>query len=214
MMSIGRDGLFKGILMCTCESVQALRCCIHLRIFISRFEITSLHPYETAEALCRGRNKDSTAAEWQVVWVESRWYGPSMISNGRDGLFKSILRIVMCFDMVSCKKLRNLTCFLQENYQTWHVFCKETVIYDMFPCKKQVDFSNIHPYESAKALCRRYYFVLPLSGLKYCTCPPGWVEQQLGMYNTWLPAFFICFLFVEVRGRCRCRCNCKFRVKL
>ena len=91
MMSNGRGGLFKGILVCTYESVQALRCCIHLRIFISRFEITSLHPYETAEALCRRRNKVSTAAEWQVVWADLRWHGPAMMSNGRDGNFKCIL---------------------------------------------------------------------------------------------------------------------------
>ena len=58
---------------------------------MSRFEMTLLHPYETAEALCRRRNKVSTAAKWQVVWTDSRWYGPSMMSNGRDGLFKGIL---------------------------------------------------------------------------------------------------------------------------
>ena len=67
MMSNGRDGNFKCILMDTYESVEALRCCIRLRIFISRFEMTLLHPYETAEALCRRRNKVSTAAEWLVI---------------------------------------------------------------------------------------------------------------------------------------------------
>ena len=67
MMSNGRDGLFEGILMYTYETVKALRCCIRLRIFISRLEMTLLHPYKIAEALCRRRNKISTAAEWQVV---------------------------------------------------------------------------------------------------------------------------------------------------
>ena len=57
---------------------------------MNRFEMTLLHPYETAEALCRRRNKVSTAAEWQVVWTDSRCYGPSMMSNGRDGRFKGI----------------------------------------------------------------------------------------------------------------------------
>ena len=31
----------------------------------------------------------STAAEWQVVWADSRWYGPARMSNGRDGNFKA-----------------------------------------------------------------------------------------------------------------------------
>ena len=53
--------------------------------------MTLLHPYETAEALCRRRNKVSTAAEWQVVWADIRWYGPSMMSNRCDGFFKDIL---------------------------------------------------------------------------------------------------------------------------
>ena len=67
MMSNGRDGFFKGILLYTYESDEALRCCIRLRIFISRLEMTLLHPYETAEALCRRRNNVSTVAEWLVV---------------------------------------------------------------------------------------------------------------------------------------------------
>ena len=50
-----------------------------------------LHPYESAEALCRRRNKVSTAAKWQVVRADSRWYGPAMMSNGRDGLLQGIL---------------------------------------------------------------------------------------------------------------------------
>ena len=50
-----------------------------------------LHPYEIAAALCRRRNEVSTAAKWQVVWADSRWYGPAMMSNGRDGNFKGIL---------------------------------------------------------------------------------------------------------------------------
>ena len=52
--------------------------------------MTLLHPYETAEALCPRRSKVSTAAKWQVVWADSRWYGPAMMSNGRDGNFKHI----------------------------------------------------------------------------------------------------------------------------
>ena len=44
--------------------------------------MTLLHPYESAEALCRRRNKVSTAAEWQVIWADSRWYGPAMMSRG------------------------------------------------------------------------------------------------------------------------------------
>ena len=82
------DGNFKCILMDTYESFEALRCCIRLRIFMSRFEMTLLHPYEIAEALCRRRNKVSTAAEWQAVWADSRWYGPAAMSNGRDGNFQ------------------------------------------------------------------------------------------------------------------------------
>ena len=58
---------------------------------MSRFEMTLLHPYETAVALCRRRNKISTAAKWQVVWADSRWYGLAMMSNGRDGNFQRIL---------------------------------------------------------------------------------------------------------------------------
>ena len=50
-----------------------------------------LHPYESAEALCRRRSKVSTAAEWQVVWADSRWHVPAMMSNGRDGNFNGIL---------------------------------------------------------------------------------------------------------------------------
>ena len=103
MMSSGCDGLLKGILLYTYESVEALRCCIRLRMFISRFEMTLLHPYETAEALCRRRNKVSTTAKWQVVWADSRWSGPSMMSNGRDGLFKASLCILMnLFEVLRC----------------------------------------------------------------------------------------------------------------
>ena len=72
--------------MDTYESFEALRCCTLLRIFMRRFEMSLLHPYETAEALCRRRNKASTAAKRQVVWADSRWYGPAM-STGRDGFF-------------------------------------------------------------------------------------------------------------------------------
>ena len=50
-----------------------------------------LHPYESAEASCRRRNKVSTAAKWQVVRADSRWYGPAMMSNGRDGTCKGSL---------------------------------------------------------------------------------------------------------------------------
>ena len=57
--------------------------------------MTFVHPYESAEALCRRRNKASTAAKWQVVWADSRWHGPSMMSNGRDGLSKASLCILM-----------------------------------------------------------------------------------------------------------------------
>ena len=53
--------------------------------------MTLLHPYESAEASCRRRKKVSTAAKWQAVWADSRWYGPAMMSNGRDSLFKGIL---------------------------------------------------------------------------------------------------------------------------
>ena len=56
-----------------------------------RDDIVTLQPHESAEALCRWRNKVSTAAEWQVVWADSRWYGPAMMSNGRDGNFKGVL---------------------------------------------------------------------------------------------------------------------------
>ena len=91
MMSIGRDGNFQCILMDTYESFEALRCCIRSRIFMRRFEMTLLQPYETAEALCRRRNKVSTAAKGQVVWADSRWHGPAMMSNGRDGNFNSII---------------------------------------------------------------------------------------------------------------------------
>ena len=77
--------------MYTCESVEALKCCIRLCIFMSRFEMTLLHPYESAEALCPRRNKVLTVAKWQVVWADSRWYGPALMSNGRDGNFKGIL---------------------------------------------------------------------------------------------------------------------------
>ena len=58
---------------------------------MSRFEMTLLNPYEAAEASCPRRNKVSTAAKRQVVWADSRWYGPAMMSNGRDGNFKCIL---------------------------------------------------------------------------------------------------------------------------
>ena len=58
---------------------------------MSRFEMTLLNPYEAAEASCPRRNKVSTAAKRQVVWADSRWYGPPMMSNGRDGNFKVIL---------------------------------------------------------------------------------------------------------------------------
>ena len=81
--------------MYTYESVEALRCCIRLCIFMIRFEMTLFHPYESAEALCRRRNKVSTAAEWQAVWADSRWYGPAMMSNGRDDNLKLFLWILM-----------------------------------------------------------------------------------------------------------------------
>ena len=58
---------------------------------MSRFGMTLSHPYESAEALCRRRNKVSTAAEWQLVWADRRWHGPAMMSNGRDGNFNGIL---------------------------------------------------------------------------------------------------------------------------
>ena len=78
---------------------------------MSRFEMTLLHPSDTAEALRRMRNKVSTAAKWQVVWAESRWYGPAMMSNGRHGNFKCIR---MCThgpfeDLRCCLRLR---CFM------------------------------------------------------------------------------------------------------
>ena len=91
MMSNGRDGNFKCILMDTYESFEDLRCCICLRIFMSRFEMTFVHPYESAEAFCRRRNKISIAAEWQLVCTDSRWHGPATMSNGRDGNFNGIL---------------------------------------------------------------------------------------------------------------------------
>ena len=53
--------------------------------------MTCLHPSESAEALCRRRKKVSTAAKWQVVWADSRWYEPAMMSKGRDSNFKAIL---------------------------------------------------------------------------------------------------------------------------
>ena len=55
------------------------------------FRDALLHPYESAEALCRRRNKVSIAAEWQLVWADRRWHGPAMMSNGRDGNFNGIL---------------------------------------------------------------------------------------------------------------------------
>ena len=42
-----------------------------------------------------GENGFSTEAEWQVVWAGSRWYEPSMMSSGRDGLLKASLCILM-----------------------------------------------------------------------------------------------------------------------
>ena len=56
--------------------------------------MTLLHPYETAEALCRRRNKVATAAKWQAVWADSRWYGPAVTSNGQDGHFKGIIMYI------------------------------------------------------------------------------------------------------------------------
>ena len=53
--------------------------------------MTLSHPYETAEALCRRRDKISTAAQLQVVRADSRWYEPAMMSNGRDGTCKGSL---------------------------------------------------------------------------------------------------------------------------
>ena len=53
--------------------------------------MTLLYPYESAEALCRRRNKVSTAAEWQVVWADIHWYVPAMMSHGRESNFKSII---------------------------------------------------------------------------------------------------------------------------
>ena len=73
------------------ESCQDLRCCIRLSIFMNRFVMTLLHLYETAAALCCRRNKVSTAAKQQVVWADSRWHGPAMMSNGRDGTCKGSL---------------------------------------------------------------------------------------------------------------------------
>ena len=95
MMSNAVTAFFKGILMYTYESVEALRCCIRLCIFMIRFEMTLFHPYESAEALCRRRNKVSTAAEWQVIWVDSRWYWPAMMSRGVSVLCSlySVMRI-------------------------------------------------------------------------------------------------------------------------
>ena len=58
---------------------------------MSRFEMTLLNPYEAAEASCPRRNEVSTAAKRQVVWADSRWYGPAMMSNGRDGTCKGSL---------------------------------------------------------------------------------------------------------------------------
>ena len=65
--------------------------------------MTLLHPYETAEALCLRRNKVSAAAEWQVVWADSRWHGPAMMSNGRDGNFNSIL--VDTYESVQARRI-------------------------------------------------------------------------------------------------------------
>ena len=53
--------------------------------------MTVFHPYESAEALCRGRNYVFTAAEWQVVLADSRWHVSAMMSNGRDGNLNGIL---------------------------------------------------------------------------------------------------------------------------
>ena len=93
--------------------------------------MTLVHPYESAEALCRRRNKVSTAAEWQVVWIDSRWYGPAMMSNGRDGNFKCILMDTYesCEDLRCCIRLR--------------IFMS------------RFEMLLLHPYETAEALCRR-----------------------------------------------------------
>ena len=104
---------------------------------MSRFEMTLLHPYETAEALCRRRNKVSTAAEWLVIGADTRWYVPSMISMAVRAFFKGILTVVM----FSCKKMVKFYRLLQENCQIGHVSCKRTVNCDMFSCK---NMSNLH----------------------------------------------------------------------
>ena len=77
MMSNGRDGLFEGILMYTYESVEALRWCIRVSMFMSRFEMILLHPYESAEALCRKRNKVS------LLQQNGRQCGPIVAGMGQ-----------------------------------------------------------------------------------------------------------------------------------
>ena len=63
------------------------------------FRDALLHPYESAEALCRRRNKVSTAAEWQVVWADSRWHVSAMMSNG-------VMAILMVFLWILINQLK------------------------------------------------------------------------------------------------------------
>ena len=81
-MSSGRDGNFNA-----CRGLCRKLAWV-LRIGECGCGCLGTHPYESAEALCRRRNKVPTAAKWQVVWADSRWYGPARMSNGRDGNLK------------------------------------------------------------------------------------------------------------------------------
>ena len=78
---------------------------------MSRFEMTFVHPYESAEALCRRRNKVPTTAKWQVVWADSRWYGPAMMSTGRGTAF---LKASLCV-LMNLLKLCDVACVYESS---------------------------------------------------------------------------------------------------
>ena len=109
--------------------------------------MTFLHPYETAEALCRRRNKVSTAAKRQVVWADSRWHGPAMMSNGRDGNFKCIL-------MVLYESFEDLRCCIRLRISM-----------------SRFEMTLLHPYETAVALCRRRNKVSTAVSYTHLTLP-------------------------------------------
>ena len=74
---------------------------LFILIFMSRFEMILLHHYESAEALCCRRSRVSTAAEWQAVWADSRWYGSAVMSNGQVCHFKGIIMYIEVMILLS-----------------------------------------------------------------------------------------------------------------